>query len=225
MKNDLDERDAGGGLTDWALARVALADHDCECHEDGLGTCLGCVCERAMRAERSRAETAEREKESAERDLLFERRSSATKLDAEKLLRERDKRTLEDAKETIRQLLAVIESENVRGAFTMASIHGYVGVEADRVTASATIETARSLLQTREGTPPQGGQDNRVAVVERDLEAAREALRAMFYCMHESEGECWGCVWNQWKSTHPDCLTQDVCRNQVAAIIGTPLGG
>ena len=53
------ERDAKGALTDWALACNALVDNGCDCGEDEEGTCLACVCERAMRAERKRAEFAE----------------------------------------------------------------------------------------------------------------------------------------------------------------------
>jgi len=53
------ERDANGHLTDWALACSALADNGCDCGEDEEGTCLACVCERAMRTERKRSEAAE----------------------------------------------------------------------------------------------------------------------------------------------------------------------
>jgi len=55
------ERDANGHLTDWALACDALADNgcDCGCDPDERGTCLACVCERAMRTERGRAKYAE----------------------------------------------------------------------------------------------------------------------------------------------------------------------
>lgn len=60
MTADTDERDAEGNLTDWALACDALAVHGCDCaHEPGEpGTCLGCVCELALTAERARAEAA-----------------------------------------------------------------------------------------------------------------------------------------------------------------------
>ena len=53
------ERDAKGALTDWVLACDALADNGCDCGEAEEGTCLACVCERATRAERKRAEFAE----------------------------------------------------------------------------------------------------------------------------------------------------------------------
>jgi len=57
--SDRDERDAAGNLMPWALACDALSDNGCDCGEDEPGTCLACVCERAMRAERARAEWAE----------------------------------------------------------------------------------------------------------------------------------------------------------------------
>ena len=56
MSDDLDERDEHGDLTDWALACAALVDHGCDCGTDEPGTCLGCVCERAMRAERAKVD-------------------------------------------------------------------------------------------------------------------------------------------------------------------------
>ena len=59
--SDLDERDQDGLLTPWALACDALRDAGCDCGEDEEGTCLGCRCEAAMRAERARAEKAEAE--------------------------------------------------------------------------------------------------------------------------------------------------------------------
>ena len=53
MSTDLEERDAAGNLTPWALACDALVDDGCDCGEDEPGTCLGCRCEAAMRAERA----------------------------------------------------------------------------------------------------------------------------------------------------------------------------
>lgn len=54
MSNDLDERDAHGDLTDWALACQAMVDAGCDCGTDEPGTCFGCLCERAMKAERAK---------------------------------------------------------------------------------------------------------------------------------------------------------------------------
>src|SRR3990172_393384 len=58
---DRDERNSYGALTDWALAFDALSDYGCDCGDDEPGTCLACVCGRAMRTERARAEKAEAE--------------------------------------------------------------------------------------------------------------------------------------------------------------------
>jgi len=58
MYKDLEERDAAGNLTDWALACDALSDHGCDCGEGDAGTCLPCLCERAMKAERSKLQDA-----------------------------------------------------------------------------------------------------------------------------------------------------------------------
>lgn len=58
---DLEERDKDGNLTDWALACDALHNNGCDCGEDEPGTCLACLCEAAMMAERARAEQAEAE--------------------------------------------------------------------------------------------------------------------------------------------------------------------
>ena len=63
---DRNERNIYGALTDWALAWAALDDYGCDCGEDEPGTCLACRCERAMKMERKRAESAE-----AERDALL----------------------------------------------------------------------------------------------------------------------------------------------------------
>src|SRR3990172_687180 len=58
---DRDERNSYGALTEWALAFDALSDYGCDCGDDEPGTCLACVCGRAMRTERARAEKAEAE--------------------------------------------------------------------------------------------------------------------------------------------------------------------
>src|SRR3990172_11229022 len=58
---DRDERNSYGALTDWALPFDALSDYGCDCGDDEPGTCLACVCGRAMRTERARAEKAEAE--------------------------------------------------------------------------------------------------------------------------------------------------------------------
>jgi hypothetical protein len=47
--SDIDERDADGNLTDWALAFDALGDCGCDCGVDEPGSCLACLCEQAMR--------------------------------------------------------------------------------------------------------------------------------------------------------------------------------
>ena len=60
---DLDERDTDGNLTPWALARAAIADYGCDepsWLQRSARTCLACVCDRALQAERVRAEKAER---------------------------------------------------------------------------------------------------------------------------------------------------------------------
>jgi hypothetical protein len=49
--NVIEQRDAAGNLTDLALAVDALSDNGCDCGEDEPGTCLACVCERALRAQ------------------------------------------------------------------------------------------------------------------------------------------------------------------------------
>jgi len=56
---DRDERNTHGALTNWAVAFDALSNHGCDCGEDEFGTCLACVCVRALWAERERAERAE----------------------------------------------------------------------------------------------------------------------------------------------------------------------
>jgi len=73
----MEERDDKGQLTDLAIAADALDDLGCDCGTDEPGSCLLCVCERAIRklvddiaaleaaleAERGRAEKAESESE------------------------------------------------------------------------------------------------------------------------------------------------------------------
>ncbi len=44
-----DQLDAEGNLTKLAMALGALADHGCDCGTDEPGTCLGCLCEAALR--------------------------------------------------------------------------------------------------------------------------------------------------------------------------------
>lgn len=51
-----EQRDAAGNLTDLALALDAISDTGCDCGEDEPGTCLACVCERALRAQWGRAQ-------------------------------------------------------------------------------------------------------------------------------------------------------------------------
>ena len=53
MATDNEERDSDSNLTPWALAADALMDHGCDCGVDEPGTCLPCLCEAAMRAERA----------------------------------------------------------------------------------------------------------------------------------------------------------------------------
>lgn len=85
MKNNLDERDSEGNLTAWALACHALADHGCDCGQDEPGSCLVCVCERALRAERARAEKIE----ASNRDAYAEIKRLRGEWDDEDKLRER----------------------------------------------------------------------------------------------------------------------------------------
>lgn len=75
LADELDERGPDGLLTPWALACGALRD-GCGCDYDEPGTCLGCLCEAAMRAERKRAEKAEAER----RDLAMLVRCLASRL-------------------------------------------------------------------------------------------------------------------------------------------------
>ena len=49
--NHREERDGAGHLTDRALALDAIADRGCDCGTDEQGTCLACVCERALAAD------------------------------------------------------------------------------------------------------------------------------------------------------------------------------
>lgn len=56
--DELEERDAAGELTDWALAGRAMSERGCYCTDES-SPCLGCLCERAMRTERRRAKLAE----------------------------------------------------------------------------------------------------------------------------------------------------------------------
>ena len=65
MSDEFNERDSQGNLTDWALACDALSNHGCDCGEDEPGTCLPCLCEKAMRSERDRAECAETDRDFA----------------------------------------------------------------------------------------------------------------------------------------------------------------
>lgn len=44
-----DQRNANGELTDIALAADALVDNGCDCGEDEPGTCLVCLCEKALK--------------------------------------------------------------------------------------------------------------------------------------------------------------------------------
>jgi len=92
------ERDAKGALTDWALACDALADNGCDCGEDEPGTCLGCLCERAMRTERERAFDAEAKLHEAE-----ERRDDALRDYAEA---NKERHTLRDTVEEVDRLLS-----------------------------------------------------------------------------------------------------------------------
>jgi len=78
MNND--ERDADGNLAvimDWALARDALTNAGCDCGVDEPETCLACLCESAMKAERAakdaalaRAEKAESERDEVRAQLV-----------------------------------------------------------------------------------------------------------------------------------------------------------
>jgi len=54
--NMIEQRDAAGNLTDLALALDALSDNGCDCGEDEPGTCLACVCERALRTQWERVQ-------------------------------------------------------------------------------------------------------------------------------------------------------------------------
>jgi hypothetical protein len=45
----IEQRDSEGKLTRLAMALHALADHGCDCGTDEPGTCLGCLCEAALR--------------------------------------------------------------------------------------------------------------------------------------------------------------------------------
>jgi len=87
-------------LTDWALARSALADNgcDCGCGPDERGTCLACVCERAMRTERKRAFDAEAKLHEAE-----ERRDDALRDYTEA---NKERHTLRDTVEEVDRLLS-----------------------------------------------------------------------------------------------------------------------
>lgn len=68
---ELEERDASGLLTPWALAMDALADRGCDCGtDDDPGTCLACRCEVALEDERERAARAEAELAKARVTLL-----------------------------------------------------------------------------------------------------------------------------------------------------------
>jgi len=60
MNDYRNERDEDGELTDMALAMDALVDLGCDCGVDEPGTCLACICERALRAERAEAEKLRR---------------------------------------------------------------------------------------------------------------------------------------------------------------------
>jgi len=57
MSDEREERDAHGKLTAWAQAFDAIVDAGCDCGTDEPGTCLGCRCERALRAERAKVDT------------------------------------------------------------------------------------------------------------------------------------------------------------------------
>jgi len=59
MTDLCNERDSDGKLTDMALACDALSDNGCDCGEDELGTCLACLCEKALMTERAAREKAE----------------------------------------------------------------------------------------------------------------------------------------------------------------------
>ena len=73
------ECDASGNLTDLALALDAIRDQGCDCGTDEPGTCIGHVCERALRTEREARDAAIRERDEAhellskETDRLEER--------------------------------------------------------------------------------------------------------------------------------------------------------
>lgn len=73
-----EQRDVNGALTDTALALDALADNGCDCGEDEPGTCLGCVCEAAIREQFERAERAEKRAAEAER-LIAEYAAARTR--------------------------------------------------------------------------------------------------------------------------------------------------
>ncbi|MFH1690588.1 MAG: hypothetical protein ABIE42_10200 [Candidatus Eisenbacteria bacterium] len=66
---DTEERDVEGNLTDWARARDALEYNGCDCVSIEPDGCLACVCERAMRTERTRAERAEEDLAELREDL------------------------------------------------------------------------------------------------------------------------------------------------------------
>ncbi len=63
--SDLNERGPDGLLTPWALACNALVNNGCDCGTDEPGTCVGCLCDAAMKAERARAEAAEKQRDAA----------------------------------------------------------------------------------------------------------------------------------------------------------------
>jgi len=57
-------------MTPCEQAADALSSYGCDCGNDEPGTCLACLCEAAMRAERTRAERAESECETLLNILL-----------------------------------------------------------------------------------------------------------------------------------------------------------
>lgn len=45
----IEQQDSQGNLTKLAMALSALIDNGCDCGQDEPGTCLGCLCEAALR--------------------------------------------------------------------------------------------------------------------------------------------------------------------------------
>jgi hypothetical protein len=75
----MDERDKDGNLTDYALAMDALHDLGCDCGTDEAGTCLACVCRRALLAERKMRDEAmtERDALQKQKEEVIDRLESA----------------------------------------------------------------------------------------------------------------------------------------------------